>query len=563
MRPGETFVNLDLSPDGRRMVYVGEGQGVDQLWIRERDRLDGMPLPGTLGAVNPFFSPDGERIAFFAAEAGFELKVVPVSGGSPVRLAKPGSGSGGGGAWGRDGWIYFDTPNGLARVRADGGNVEPVLALDSAGNESGHAWPDALPGGKGIVFRSRRTLDPASFDLVALDLETRTRRILTKGVFARYVEPGYLVFVRADGSVLAAPFDERRLEFTGPAVALFDGVRTKGFAATDFSVSASGTLAYVQSVRAGGVAELVYVDRAGAATPLDPPLIFNPASNRGLSLSPDGRRVALDMVGSRGSDIWIKQLPSGTFSRLTLDEPYAYRPSWTADGQSIVYISLGAHPDTGAALVRRRRADGGGGAETISPDRRARITEAMLSRTGEWLIYRMVQPDGNRDVYAVRPGRDSAGTPLLTGPYAEQGAQLSPDGRWLAYMSDEAGPVEIFVRPFPDVNAGRWQVSTAGGTAPRWSHSGRELFFESADAAMMVAAIAPGAPFTSGPPRRLFSTGGFLPSVIVPYYDLTPDDQRFLMARFALMTAASGAGQLVVVDNWIAELEAALRPKSR
>jgi eukaryotic-like serine/threonine-protein kinase len=562
MRPGETFVNLDVSSDGRRMVYVGEGQGGDQLWLRERDQLEGVPLPGTLGAVNPFFSPDGERVAFFVPELDFELKVVPAGGGTPITLATPGPGAGGGGAWGHDGWIYFDTPNGLARVRADGGNTELLIPLDSAGGESGHAWPEALPGGKGIIFRSRRALDESSFDLVAMDLETRTRHVLTKGVIARYVEPGYLVFVRAGGMVLAAPFDERRLELTGPPVALFDGVRTKGFGATDFAISENGTLAYVQAVRAGGNAELVYVDRTGAATPLDPPLIFNPPANRGVSLSPDGRRAALDVLGPRGTDIWVRQLPAGAFSRLTFDEPYVSRPTWTADGRSVVYISP-THPDTGATLVRRRRADGAGPAETILPDLRARVTEATQSRDGEWLVYRVTEPDGNRDIHAVRPGRDSAATPLLTGHYAEQAAQLSPDGRWLAYMSDEAGTTEIFVRPFPAVNSGRWQVSTAGGIAPRWSHSGRELFFESAAGDLMVVPIAPGETFSPGQSRRLFTIGGaYFNSIVVPYYDLTPDDQRFLMAR-PLVGQAPGAGQVVVVDNWIAELRAAMEREDR
>jgi dipeptidyl aminopeptidase/acylaminoacyl peptidase len=173
-----------------------------------------------------------------------------------------------------------------------------------------------------------------------------------------------------------------------------------------------------------------------------------------------------------------------------------------------------------------------------------------------------VETNGNRDIYAVRPGRDTVATPLLTAPYSESGAALSPDGRWLAYTSNESGQDEIFVRPFPNTGAGRWQVSTRGGSAARWSHSGRELFFEAPSGDLMVVAVTPGATFVPGEPRRLLALGGGLfASTIVPYYDITPDDKRFLMVRLAAVNQAPGAGQLVVVDNWFTELRAKMGKK--
>ena len=555
MRQGIPGANLAFSPDGSRLVYVGPGEGGDQLWVRDRDRLDATPLPGTLGAVSPWFSPDGQRIVF-SAGANFDLKIVPVTGGPPITLTTPGGGAGGGTAWGPDGWIYFDAPPGLSRVRADGGTPEPVVLLDSAANELGHAWPAALPNGKGLLFRSRRNLDPTDFDIVAYDFKARERHVLTKGLLARYVAPGYLVYVRADGAVLAAPFDQDKFELTGPGVPLFEGAMTKAFGGVDFAISNSGALAYVPGLASstGGVAELVYVSRQGGITPLDPPVSFNPSNNRAISLSPDGTRIALDVVGVASPDIWIKQLPSGPLSRLTFDGTSSVRPTWTTDGQTVVYVST---PDSTPQSVWKKRADGSAPAELVWRVPGTVIAEATLSADGEWLIYRANMPNAGRDIFGIRVGRDTAPTPLLTGPFIEQGAALSPNGKWLAYSSNESGQFEVFVRPFPNTGSGRWQVSTRGGSAARWSRSGRELFFESTSNDFMAVSIAPGATFSPGEPRRLFSQGGvLLGSNIVPYYDLTPGDSGFVMVRLAAVNASPGAGQVVVVDNWFTELKA-------
>jgi serine/threonine-protein kinase len=210
-----------------------------------------------------------------------------------------------------------------------------------------------------------------------------------------------------------------------------------------------------------------------------------------------------------------------------------------------------------------RRADGSAPAEPVLQLKQP-VGEASLSRDGQWLIYRITGENGNRDMYAVRPGRDSTPIPLLTGRYREQGAALSPDGRWLAYTSDESGRDEVYVRPFPNTSAGRWQVSRAGGFAARWAHSGRELFYETPSSDMMAVPIASGPTFLPGEPHRLFSLGSSLiPSAIVPYYDLTPDDRQFLMVRLAAVNQLPGSGQLVVVDNWFAELERKMRPARR
>jgi serine/threonine-protein kinase len=514
-----------------------------------------------LNASNPVFSPDGERLAFLSG-IDVKLQVMPVTGGPPMTLAAPGVGAGGGPAWGADGWIYFDALPGYHRIRPEGGTPELVVPLDSATRELGLAWPEVLPNGKGLLLRSRHSLVPADYDLIAYEFATGTRHVLTKGLVARYVAPGHLVFVRADGAVFAAPFDQDRFAFTGPAVPVLDGVMTKPFGAVDFAVSSAGTLAYApgRAVGATGVVELVTLSRDGAVRPLEPPVTFNPSGSRALSLSPDGRRLVFDIIGTGGVDLWVKQLPSGPLSRLTFSATGALRPRWMHDGAHVLYLARAQ--DSVPASVWRQRADGSSAPEEIWRVPGQQVAEAFTSADGEWLIYRVAGSGGDRDSYAVRLGRDTAPVPLLTGPQNEFGLALSPDGRWLAYASPESGRDEIYVRPFPNVGDGRWQVSTDGGVAALWSHSGRELFYQATNGDLMAVPISPGPTFAPGDARRLLPfTAGTVGSATVPYYAVTPDDSEFIMVRQSAVAQEPGGGQLVVVDNWLDELRAKLRGK--
>ncbi len=560
MQQGALGVDIALSPDGGRLVYLGPGAEGGQLWLRERDRLDATPLSGTAGAINPFFSPDGQQIGY-STGANNELKVIPVTGGPGVTLGEGGLGSGGGGVWGFDGWIYFDSPGGYLRVRASGGTPELIAPLDTARREVGLAWPDALPNGRGLLLRSRRNLSVDDFEIVAFDLRSRQRHVLTKGLLARYVAPGYIVIVRADGTLVAAPFDQDRLTLTGPATPILEGVMTKPFGSVDIAISGDGTLVYVPGGAnpAGGVGEIAWVGRDGSERSLDPSLAVNPSPNYGLALSPDGTRLALDILSQRSVDIWVKQLPSGPFSRLTFEGGVNMRPSWTADSKSILYLS----DRNGRTAVWRQRADGSSAAELIPAGTTRDIRQGALSADGQWLLY-MVLGDSGRDVYAVRTGRDTTMIPILASRFNEYGQVLSPDGKWLAYTSDESGRPEVYVRPFPNTAQGRWQISIGGGAAPRWAHSGKELFYQGGANEMMVVAVAAGATLSVGQPRKLFDPSNRLwPSNVVPYYDLSPDDKRFVMVRLAAVTQAPGAGQVVVVENWREELRRKLEAARR
>jgi eukaryotic-like serine/threonine-protein kinase len=542
--------NIDLSRDGTIMVYLGPGDQGGQLWLRHRDRLDATPLPGTAGAINPRFSPDGRQIAFSAGPT-LELRVVGVDGGSSTTIAQGGSGATGGIAWSDDGWIYFDTVLGLSRIHPAGGDsAEVVTRIDQGHGEVGQAWPDVLPGGRWMIYRTRHSNAPEEFDIVAFDIKNRTRHTLTKGVFARRIAPGVIGVVRSDGTLLAARVDERTLTLKGAPTPILDGMRTKLLGSVDLA-AAAGTLMYVRGVASTAPVSAVWVTRDGVIKPIQPPVLVSPPNNRGLALSPDGRRLVVDMVGPKSTDLWVKELPSGPFSRLTFDGLENIRPTWTPDGQYVLYI---LNRGTGITQVWRKKADGSAPPESVYATTRS-VVEAFISHDGKWLVYRLVA-NPSADVYGIRLGQDTTPVPLLTSPYNEVAPTLSPDGRWLAYMSNESGSLEVYVRPFPATSSGRWQVSTNGGAAPRWSHSGKELFFVNGGD-LMSAPVTATTTFSVGTPRKLFTGFGtqFL-QAFTAYYDLSPDDSQFLLMGIAGQDSSGVA--LVTVENWLRDVHAKL-----
>jgi eukaryotic-like serine/threonine-protein kinase len=536
-----------ISPDGKRLVYVGPAERGGRLWLREHDQLSSSPIAGTEGAGSPFFSPDGRHVGFLIR--GTVLRTVSLDGGPVMTLSDSANSTGG--DWGVDGFIYFEVDSGIARMKASGGPREMVYNMLKR-NEVGAEWPVLLPDGKTIVFRTRRANQAATdFQIVAMKLPNGQPKVLMRGVYARYSPTGHLLVATADGKLVAVPFDPDELEVTGSPIGLLEGIGVEG---TGFSInlglSENGTLVYTTG-GATGSRRPVWVSREGVESPVDPAWQpQGPVNN--FALSPDGKALAVDVDQNGISTVWVKQLPAGPYSRLTFGDTGNMRPTWSADGRSVVYL---AEVGTNGGTPAVRRADGTGGARTLVPRGRA-WGQALQTRDGRWLLLRssFFEP-GKGDIFGVRIG-DTTLVPLVTGAAAEGDAAVSPDGRWLAYGSDESGVFEIYVRPFPDATSARWQVSAAGGTDPVWSRNGRELFYLGAQGEMMSVEVAPGAAFTISPPKRLFSTAAYTPIPPVPSFDVSLDGKQFLMLR---ETTPTERNELVVVLNWVEEMKARAR----
>ncbi len=551
--------NVAISPDGSRIVYVGPsatgGRGGQQLWLRRRDQLEPTPIPGTEGAMSPAFSPDGRRVVF---RVGNATRAVSLGGEPPLTIAADGLG-GFGLAWGDDGFIYADHGNLIGRVPETGGTFEPVTALDSATNEMDHGWPYALPGGRGVLFTAFHSPagDSRQYDIAVLDHETPGHRVLVRGVMARYSPTGHLLYVSAEGTLLAAPFDLRTLQVTGPPVAMLEGVGVQDFGSIELSLANDGTLVYLTGVVSSGLERAVWVSRSGEVTPIDPSWEFAPGRPEvGLELSPDGARLAVKINTEAGEDIWVKELDRGPLSRLSFDPSIDRRPRWSSDGRWIYYTS-----DRAERYRLYRRASDGTGSEELVLDLDRPILEAQQTPDGAWWALRLGGESGVtglRDIVALRTGETEM-VPVAAEPYDEKAAALSPDGRWIAYESNETGDDEIYVRPFPNANDGKWQVSAGGGLNPRWSRNGREIFYITTDGLMSVAEVSTQAGFRVGQRSGLFDVDerGLAYGSNYTSWDVSPDGQRFVFVQFAGMESAA-LSQLVVIENFFRELEARL-----
>jgi eukaryotic-like serine/threonine-protein kinase len=540
-----------MTPDGSRIFYSGQAEipGLRRVWAKDRDRETAHPIPGTDGASAMAVSPDGERIAVVVLN---EIRVTSAVGGGMVTVTGGVSGSAGTVAWLKDGsFVYVARDRyALERIPEGGGAVTTLWVSDSLFPQN----VTPLPGAQGVTFQA--CLAPcASGDLYGIRFGMDTARMILRDARRGVVVDDILFYANTrpgggNGPLYAIRFDAKTLTARGDPVLLADSVGTPGgLPYFDITASGSGLLMNGRS-RESGLAELVWVDRAGVETPVDTSWQFfvtQFAADYGWALSPDDRQLVIGVNTSAGDDIWVKQLPRGPLSRVTFGASADRRPRWRPDGRRVTFLT-----DTSFAL---RRADGAGNDSVLW---RGRADEGILSDDGRWILLRMgatSAASGGRDIFVMRVGEDTLPRPLIASPYDEMAMRLSPDARWLAYQSDETGRREVFVRPFPNVNDGKVQVSSDGGTGPLWSRDGRELFYLRRDEMMMAVPVDPGGTVRLDAQRELFRRSGPLAHLNAFYYtpwDITRDG-RFIMTR-SVDGGEPAAETLVVVENWLTEV---------
>jgi len=544
--------HLAFSSDGRLLVYAAQVEGEVQLYLRRLDQFLTRPIPRTEGAIHPFFSPDGEWVAFYNEMEG-NLKRVSVRGGSPQPLAD--TGFSGGGSWELDDTIVFGTGDGevgrnLYRLTENGGTPEILLAADTQG---GYISPEVLPDGDAVLLLMRPgpwgSGAATEGNIVVLSLETDEVRTLVEGGYRpQYSPTGHIVFVRG-GDLWAVPFDVNRLETTGAEALVINGVQQEGgLGDAAYAFTDTGILAYVPGgdvdVDTRDLTNLVWVDRQGREQPLG----SDPRSYGDLRLSPDGRRLAVSVVEEGNWDIWILDLERGTSSRVTSDPETDNRPVWSHDGEHVVFRSR----REGAGLYSRA-------ANTIGQVTRLYSSPAnsvapnSFSPDGTQLVFQ--QFGQSMDLHVLSLADEPASQPLLQGAFDENFSAISPDGRWLAYGSDETGRYEVYIRPFPNVSDERWPISRDGASEPLWGPDGGELFYRGTGGIMAVS-IETEPSFSAGSPRLLFPDiythgDGFHTS-----FDISPDGQRFLMQKLAAEQPEQNAvrTRLHIVENWFDEL---------
>jgi len=530
--------DMALAPDGSAIAFTA---GVEaQLNVRPLAQPEPTPLDGIAGVRGPFFSPDGKWIAYF--QVG-DLKKVAVTGGAPVTICAGCAAGNRGGNWGDDDTIVFAAAGGsegLRRVRAFGGDPVVITQIDSTKGETAHMWPELLPGGQAILFTViAGGLDNAT--VVAQDLRSGARSVVARGSQPHVIDRNRVAYAMA-GSLFAIGFDSEKLSAIGGPVRVAERVVMKPVGSADFSVARDGTLALVLGEGPTGAARIAWVDRQGQEEPIPAP----PRAYIYPRLSPDGSQVALD-TRDQQYDIWIWHFAKQILTRLTTDPTIDQMPVWSPDGKRIAFGSSRA----GVQNVFWQAVDGTGTVERLTETTRIQWPWAF-ARDGKSLIVRDTTPSTGADLALLSLDGQRSIKPLIHSTFNEANADLSPDGRWLAYESTESGRSNIHVRPFPDVDSGYWQVSSEGGGRPVWSRDGRELFFIDMKVRLMSVPIRPGTTFQFGNPSVVLELGN-RSAVAAPgrYYDVSPDGTRFLVIRNAISTdSKSGAPRLNVILNW-------------
>jgi len=538
-----------LSPDGRLLAFSAQASSAaSHLYVRRLDQLRATALAGTEDAHSPFFSPDGQWIAFFTST---HLKKISITGGAAMAICEAGSGRGG--TWGEDGTIVF-TPSGkpgaaLMRVPDTGGTptnlTTPAVGLTER-------WPQLLPGGRAVMF-SAAPID-SNFDaanVVVQLLSGGSPKVLQRGgTYGRYVASGHLLYVHG-GTLFVAPFDLDRLEVTGRPSPVVEAVNASdGTGAANFAVANNGTLVYFSGQTGVDESPILWLDRSGRTAPLR----ATPSDWGSPRFSPDGSKLAIDIARAGNPAIWVYDWSRDTTTRVT-SGANAVRPVWTPDGHRLVFTSA---RDGGSANLFWQRADGTGDTQRLTTSASAQYAGAWHPN-GKILALTEINPQTKADIMTVTmEGDESSGwkpgkpAPFANSPSAEQDPAFSPDGRWIAYSSDESGRPEIYVRPYPS-SAGKWPISGGGGTLPVWSRTRPELFYSTLDQQLMVVSFrVDGVSFVASKPQ-LWSPGRFMVRPRFSSYDLHPDGDRF--ALVTPQSAPVNQDKIVFVLNFFDELK--------
>jgi serine/threonine-protein kinase len=530
--------SVAISPSGSHVAYVAVSDGRAQLFVRELGSPEARALPGTEAASNPFFSPDGQWIAFFAQQ---KLKKVSIASGTVQILCDAGFPRGG--SWAADGTIYFAAGNasGISRVSEQGGTPAEVTTLDRAGGEVSHRWPHVLPGGRALLLNVWTGPGWDERHVYVLDLATKARTLVVRGgETGRYVPTGDVVYARSD-QLFAVPFDLDALRPSGEPVLLADSVRVGGEGA-QYDVSETGTLVYVRGNPRRNERRLVWVGRDGNAEPLAAP----PREYVNVRISPDGRRAAVE-VRSASIGLWVYDFSRDTLSPLTTGTGSSQSPVWTWDGGRLVYRGTRA----GFRNLWRKAVDEASGEERLTTSTNIQ-TPTSWSGDGT-LVYHENDPITGADVWALPTAGDRKPRAVVKTLFNEQHERLSPDGRWLAYTSNESERVEVWVQPFPGPGP-RVQVSKDGGVEPLWSRDGRELFYLAGDTLMAVDVVTTPV-LKVGGPRRLFDGRYVFSTTGSTGYDVSLDGRRFL--RVQPLHPDPPPTQIQVVIDWFDEFRGA------
>jgi Tol biopolymer transport system component len=543
---------MAISPDGRTLAFVAEQEGRRQLWVRRLDSSSARPLPGTENAHYPFWSPDNRWVGFFT---GTQLKKIEVAGGPPQVICDATTTRGG--SWNREGTIVFSgNDRTMHRVPAAGGRSVKLTELDRAEKENAHYWPEFLPDGRHFLYLARSSAAGMSaIRIGSIDDQpggARGIEVTKASANARYVPPdgigwwespsGWLLFMR-DTVLFAQPFDASAFKVKGEPLALAE---RPGFLANisyaNFSTSRNGVLVY--GGEGAEITRLTWIGRDGKESPAT----ADGGTYLGPSLAPDGARVAVPMVERQASnvDIWLIDLAHPVATRFTFDPSPDISPIWSPDGNRIAFGSS----REGRTHIYVKPANSAIDEQRIGNSSLTQYPNDW-SRDGKNLLYTEIGDNTGADLWVLDLASKPQATPFLKTSFNESLATFSPDGKWIAYTSDESGRQEVYVRNFPGASA-KFQISNNGGGQPRWRGDGKELYYISSDRKLMVVNVRAAAGiFERETPKALFEMHGVRSGSLAFDYDVTRDGQRFLSA---VPLQDEGVRPLMLITDWRADL---------